>query len=229
MVDIPDGKCRICGDEFSNTGMTRHLKSCLGKRDARSDEPPDGLLIRASGEWAPHWLHALATLDGTLTHLDNFLRSTWVECCGHLSEFQIGGARYASGGGGGGFGPSGKSMNVPMGEVLGDGTEFEYIYDFGSSTRLSLKCYGRVTWPDAVDTADIPDSTSGPVWCVARNLPPELPCEVCGDQADEVCTACFHRGEGLVCSDHRDDHDCGHPMFLPAVNSPRMGVCGYTG
>ena len=25
------------------------------------------------------------------------------------------------------------------------------------------------------------------------------------------------------------NHDCGEEAILPVVNSPRMGVCGYTG
>jgi len=30
----------------------------------------------------------------TLTDLDGFLRDIWLECCGHLSAFDIGTVRY---------------------------------------------------------------------------------------------------------------------------------------
>jgi hypothetical protein len=34
----------------------------------------------------------------------------------------------------------------------------------------------------------------------------------------------------FVCSDHARDHACGEEeSLMPVVNSPRMGVCGYTG
>lgn len=36
---------------------------------------------------------------------------------------------------------------------------------------------------------------------------------------------------GRLCADCADDHgeECDRPAFLPVVNSPRSGVCGYTG
>jgi hypothetical protein len=30
----------------------------------------------------------------TLEELDDFLRGEWLECCGHLSDFEIGGTTY---------------------------------------------------------------------------------------------------------------------------------------
>jgi hypothetical protein len=34
----------------------------------------------------------------------------------------------------------------------------------------------------------------------------------------------------FYCEHHSEDHDCDEPeMLLPVVNSPRMGMCGYTG
>jgi hypothetical protein len=48
-----------------------------------------------------------------------------------------------------------------------------------------------------------------------RNLePPLISCEVCGKPATEVCAG---------------EHECGEEMLLPVVNSPRVGMCGYTG
>ena len=34
--------------------------------------------------------------DATLADLDRFLRDIWLECCGHMSQFTIGKARYIS-------------------------------------------------------------------------------------------------------------------------------------
>jgi len=61
----------------------------------------------------------------------------------------------------------------------------------------------------------------GPVW----------ECEVCGGAFDWVCPFCMYERENpFYCEAHAKDHDCEEPeMVLPAVNSPRMGMCGYEG
>ena len=35
--------------------------------------------------------------------------------------------------------------------------------------------------------------------------------------------------EGLFCDECAGGHECGEETILPVVNSPRVGVCGYTG
>ena len=41
-------------------------------------------------------MHVAVPVTAPLSKLDDFLRHTWLECCGHLSAFEIGGKRYAS-------------------------------------------------------------------------------------------------------------------------------------
>ena len=64
---------------------------------------------------------------------------------------------------------------------------------------------------------------------LARNDPPPIVCEVCGKPAVQVCSQCIYSGEGWVCDEHAADHPYGEEMMLPVVNSPRVGMCGYTG
>ena len=40
---------------------------------------------------------------------------------------------------------------------------------------------------------------------------------------------CIEEGAGLLCSHCAKKHECGEDVQLPVVNSPRMGMCGYTG
>jgi hypothetical protein len=47
--------------------------------------------------------------------------------------------------------------------------------------------------------------------------------------ATAVCAQCLYESKGFCCGAHAPDHDCGEDMLLPVVNSPRMGVCGYSG
>ncbi|MBI5416950.1 hypothetical protein HZA55_03240, partial [Candidatus Poribacteria bacterium] len=48
-------------------------------------------------------------------------------------------------------------------------------------------------------------------------------------QATKVCSECIYDDKGWVCDDHADTHECGEDMLLPVVNSPRIGVCAYSG
>ena len=41
-----------------------------------------------------YWMHLQVAFETTLATLDRFFRDTWLECCGHLSVFRIGGYNY---------------------------------------------------------------------------------------------------------------------------------------
>jgi len=60
-----------------------------------------------------------------------------------------------------------------------------------------------------------------------NNLP-EFKCW-CGKVTKEICSQCIWEETGLLCSECAKKHECGEEMLLPVVNSPRMGMCGYTG
>jgi hypothetical protein len=66
---------------------------------------------------------------------------------------------------------------------------------------------------------------------LARNTPPSWPCAICGELAIKICTFCYTGGGNpFVCRKHVRQHACGETDgFMPVVNSPRMGVCGYAG
>ena len=54
-------------------------------------------------------------------------------------------------------------------------------------------------------------------------------CGVCGKPATQVCTECMWENTGWLCDECASKHDTDEEMFLPVVNSPRVGMCGYTG
>ena len=211
------GKCCFCDAEFAKSGMAKHLKSC-GKR-VETAEKSETFLIRAEGRYDPeYWLFVEVKADAQLIDLDNFLRDIWLECCGHMSSFQIEGIEY-------GIDPTGEldmeSMNTPIENALAEGMTFFHQYDFGSTTELKLKVI-----------TEQPDSTSDkPVKLSARNNPPQMNCEVCGKPAVWICTECLWDDEedSLFCDKCGDSHECDSGMYLPVVNSPRVGVCAYTG
>jgi hypothetical protein len=61
--------------------------------------------------------------------------------------------------------------------------------------------------------------------------PPEIHCDVCERHpAVRICPECNWEDEGWLCQKCATGHSCGDKAgYLPIPNSPRAGVCGYTG
>jgi len=151
--------------------------------------------------------------------LDHFLRDTWLECCGHLSAFTIGGVRYSVDAAIYEWDMGSKNMQVPLDQVLHPGHTCSYEYDFGSTTELALKVISEREVPAKKKAIEI----------LARNNLPLVSCDVCGKPATTTCTQCIYEDKGWLCDACAKDHECGEEMLWPMVNSPRAGVCGYTG
>ena len=68
------------------------------------------------------------------------------------------------------------------------------------------------------------------VHVMAMNEPPVIPCRACGKPASKVAAGYYYVGDGALCDacakTNRNEYE---DSFLPIVNSPRVGVCGYTG
>src|SRR5216683_185356 len=161
-------------------------------------------------------MHLELPAEATLQTLDTFLRRTWLECCGHLSKFEIAGVSYASY-------PDpefgDKSMRVQVGTIASPGQQWLHEYDFGTTTELRLK----------VVAERVGEAQGKSIQVLARNEAPLISCEVCGKPATEVCAQCIYEGAGWLCEACAEEHECGEEMLLPVVNSPRVGMCGYTG
>ncbi len=227
------GTCSLCGAAVTRASTRKHLAACAPAHDA-SGVPEQRLMqIRATAPGLPaYWLDVEVGSEAKLDALDSFLRQIWLECCGHLSAFHIGAVKYFSRGYDFGFTrtlgslgrrqPAERSMSVKVHDTsMSQDEPFEYEYDFGSTTRLQLKVVGERT-----------GRVERPVVrLLVRNTPPVWPCSVCGQSAALVCAFCIQdAGSAFVCAKHRKQHGCGEDEgFLPVVNSPRMGVCGYTG
>ncbi|MFQ5928291.1 MAG: hypothetical protein ACE5MK_01225 [Acidobacteriota bacterium] len=171
-----------------------------------------------------YWIHLEAHTQATLSTLDNFLRDLWLECCGHLSAFTLDGVRYEDAfeylePDPWDFGPESEDMNIPLDQVLSPGLAFAYEYDFGSTTWLKLRVIEE-------REGAFPRS---PIQLIARNEPLVFECLSCGKPASQVCTCWQWSEEAWYCQECAPEHEGMDHYFLPIVNSPRMGVCGYTG
>ena len=114
-----------------------------------------------------------------------------------------------------------RSLGVALEKVLKVGQKFKYEYDFGSTTELSLRVAGEREGV-LVDEED-------EIHVLARNIPPEYKCVRCGKPATKVGAGYDYWGvlEHAYCD--ACSKKAKEDGWLPIVNSPRVGVCAYTG
>jgi len=213
---LSTGECYLCGKRFGKGAMTRHISKCRQPEvlvTPGEHENAPVLHLTVEGKWAKaYWMHLAVPATAPLSKLDKFLREIWLECCGHMSAFEIDGVRYS-------VSPleDERGMKAPLGRVVDVGTRFLYEYDFGSTTTLGLKVVGFMDRPTPKNNVEL----------LARNDPPQINCDRCGTRpASLICTGC----EGMwLCEPCSESHECGEEYLLPVVNSPRTGVCAYSG
>jgi hypothetical protein len=212
------GVCAFCGAEIGKGTVTRHLETCekwlaagaLSKKQPQS-EALYHLRVQPIG-LNEFWLDLEARESSTLKDLDRYLRAIWLECCGHMSRFSIGG-----------WGGHEIAMSRKVGDVFRKGVELVHIYDFGTSSETAVKCVG---------TRNGKATSKHPLALLARNVMPDTQCIECGERAEFLCMECLIENEiwGVLCDKHAQAHpheEYGEPIGL--VNSPRMGLCGYEG
>jgi hypothetical protein len=204
------GICSVCQGEFGKRAMIAHLEKHHAEQDSVPGERVPRLHLLVEFAYGPeYWLHLDVRADATLKKLDTFLRGIWLECCGHLSQFTLSSLGY-------GLGMQKIGMTRKIGDALTPGMAFAHEYDFGDTTELKLRVLGAHDGSPAKD----------PVLLLARNLPPEMPCETCGKPAELM--GVDYEGEYRQLCDKCADEEM-EEQLLPVINSPRTGVCGYTG
>jgi hypothetical protein len=213
-----EGACVFCGRRATRGGMSRHLQQCARRAAANrdADETPgdEETLIHLQVHGEPggdFWMHLEMRGSATLKKLDEYLRAIWLECCGHLSEF----TRGVRGG-------QTVGMARRAHDALSEGTTLTHIYDFGSSSRTTVK---------VVAARRGRPLDKRPIKLMARNEMPSVSCAECGEPAAWLCLECMYdEQDSVLCEAHANVHphdEYGDP--LPLVNSPRLGVCGYDG
>jgi hypothetical protein len=238
---VSSGKCRLCGRLIGKAQMTKHLKTCVSNHaiaaPAKQGKRTRSLHIIVTATYDPrYWLHMEVPAKVTFARLDRVLRDIWLECCGHLSAFSFPQERSPRISSGEDLSQilarlmtldydddieeQGRLMRARVGSRLVPGMKFEYEYDFGTTTNLSLRVVDE--WPTSPSNAKIR--------LLARNEPPDIRCALCGKPATNICPDCESTDQDCTfCDACAVGHRCGEEMLMPIVNSPRTGVCGYCG
>ena len=249
------GMCHICQQTVAGHRIRRHLSRCIPARvgltmvqDPLShiSQRTAHISIRAPGK--PHWLELGVRCDVTLRELDKFLRSAWLECCGHLSHFLIDDVIY--------------SVMVPMpwedryfepeyegeenwrhmGEIIDSViaplTKFEYEFDYGATTELELECLAVLG--DLVGQVSPKQPWHGGKIVILGQNHSQQTCLKCQQPAlwklvaeydeDEVFDYELYEAEQVLYEDDLDPitfcEECAPPEgnFIPLANSPRVGA-----
>lgn len=213
------GTCAYCGEIIPKRSVARHLDKCPKRQDAIasaevSSRPPEALWhLRVQDAYdKDYWLDLEMVGSASLDKLDKYLRAIWLECCGHLSMFTIGGWH------GDEIGRSRKAN-----AIFKPGLVLRHLYDFGTTSETDIKVIGSRKGKA---------TSRHPIALLARNQMPEAVCQECGQPANWLCIECLYESDntGYLCDEHMEEHphyNYGEPM--PVVNSPRTGMCGYDG
>jgi hypothetical protein len=211
------GTCQFCSYETTKDAMGRHLAKCPARAEkvaaATKGRPETLFYLRMEDAYAPEfWLDIEARGAAKLKDIDTYLRAIWLECCGHLSAFKLGG-----------WGGRDMAKTRTVEQIFSHYDEVVHIYDFGTSSETRIRRIDQ--------HAGVP-LTERPLVLMARNVMPQVECQECGQPATHLCMECMveHDASGMLCDAHTTKHrhrDYGEPLAL--VNSPRLGMCGYDG
>lgn len=202
-----EGQCKFCRQDFAKRQIVNHLDKCEKRKP---DDSVKNLRLRIVDPYAKNfWLIAEVSNKAKLKDLDQLIRDVWVECCGHLSLF-------------GDYGSEIGKQRIII-QTLRPGDAIGYIYDFGSSTELTIEALGYANY-------QLGDQKK--VELTARNYPLLSNCVKCGEPSTQVCTICTEETPAVVCDKcgekyHNEEDVEEEHYLLPIANSPRSGVCGY--
>ncbi len=215
------GLCLYCGAEVTRTTAAAHLLDCPKRKTAiKSKANKRGSVYQAkvyylraeATDWPEFWLDLEVRGDAQLQDLDDYLRAIWLECCGHMSAFTLGG-----------WGTPQLAKEGFVGDVFRQRAKIMHVYDFGTESWTTLK---------RISVRPGQPAPLRPISLMVRNQLPQVVCLECGAPAQWLCSECVVEEDrmGFLCARHRKTHphdNYGAP--LKVVNSPRLGLCGYTG
>lgn len=256
-ADNSEGHCHVCGGSLRADDVKSHAATCfmdavqsryrvrdVKERYARSQP----LMIWVRSEELRHWMMLIVQPTTGLRQLDQFLRDLWLECCGHMSHFEIGGTQYSACVPGPGdpplfdtdlAEPDEQHMVHTVEETTAMGQKFRHEFDYGDTTCLDLECVAALPVPyeyvqEFINPPEAAEEYGDDfITIMARNLPPER-CFTCGAVArwryyKNPYVELPPEAGGLIVAPPYFCDDCAPDDVTTVVlrNSPRTGVGCY--
>ncbi len=206
--------------ELGKVAMKSHLLKCNDLGEGKTNY----FMIKIEGFYdKAYWLYIQIKNNATLSDLDAFLRDIWLECCGHLSSFTINYISYEDNIDeeySGLFGEEAEDMSkIKLKDVLTVGSVFKHEYDFGSTTTLKLTVVEKYRGIATLDKITL----------LARNNMEEYTCKKCGEKAEFILMDGEWSDYTFLCEKCEEDYNGEDSYVMDITNSPRMGVCAYSG
>src|SRR4030042_3194689 len=92
------GTCTYCGEVITRRSIAKHLEKCPKWQEILTTTEVSSRLVETLWHLRVQdvhdkdfWLDLEMAGSASLDKLDKYLRAIWLECCGHLSKFTIGG------------------------------------------------------------------------------------------------------------------------------------------
>lgn len=165
------------------------MKEYMVEDEQSSKVKKNKFILSIMPNYDVHWIYIAINKTATLKELDEFLRDVWLECCGHLSSFEINNTTYDSvvdyt------WKSNSKDMNVKLKDVITLKDKMNYQYDFGSTTDLTIKVVGELSSSRIGKKIEI----------LARNNALQVECSKCNNKAlyydienyEYLCEKCYH-------------------------------------
>jgi len=213
--------CFCCDQKLADVvgtdGMKEHLLQCC--LNEVKDKEKKFFLVRCTSKIGAnlYGLEVLVPHNATFKAIDKLLRKEWMECCGHMSVWELLVAeekfRLTS------FvhdKEEDKLWDTPITQLLGNQTSAGgvYEYDMGATTKADVEIAGVYALKKEVNKKDF-------YYLLAQNIQPSLRCRMCRKKA-----TLFDNEEGPQCN---SCHTEGDIPSSGLYNSPRTGSCGYEG
>ncbi len=206
------GICAYCKNEIpkNSRSILAHYSKCKGRIIHKTYSHTKHMVLLIEDKYnSGYWLVIVAKSILPMKKIDTFIKDIWVECCGHVSSFAKGSLKIG--------------MNQKLNQVFKKENKIEYIYDYGSSTEISISLLHEIGDEDEKD-----------VQIIFRNKDMEFQCSYCDNKAIVICRFCeFDKEKGFLCESCYEKDNCvkfeGREVLLPIINSPRSGKCCYRG
>jgi hypothetical protein len=203
------GECLYCKEEFSQKEIGKHLAKHLNEQEKKDANRNTQTFCHIEVESGEMFLHLLVKGDVTMKKIDNFLKDIWLDCCGHLSNFGHKNFKV--------------SMSHKVEDVFETRIKIYHDYDYGDTTTVFLKGLKNYQL-----------NSKEAILLLSRNEPLKIMCSTCKKEpAINICVSCWFDQEAYFCERCSEKHEEKCDAFadyscMPVVNSPRMGICGYT-
>lgn len=163
-ADNSVGRCHLCGNDVKAEDAKAHSLSCvttaaptLVSNNLHSKNAGNGtILVWVRADEVRQWMMLAVRPTTSLLQLDQFLRNLWLECCSHMSRFEIGATRYSahvSDPGDARLGatylaePNERSLMYTVEETIRPGELSRHEYDYDYTTCLDLECVAVLPEP----------------------------------------------------------------------------------